>query len=42
MIVTTSRFPKHTNDAIKETLGSHFAQVGRTKEDKKWVFVGTS
>jgi hypothetical protein len=27
---------------IKDTLGSHFAQVGTKRDDKKWVYVGTS
>lgn len=36
------RFPKIPNDVIKDTLGSHFAQVGSKRDDKKWVFVGTA
>ena len=36
------RFPKIPNDVIKDTLGSHFAQVGPKRDDKKWVFVGTA
>lgn len=36
------RFPKIPNDVIKDTLGSHFAQVGSKRDDKKWVYVGTS
>ncbi|CZT21576.1 uncharacterized protein RCC_07440 [Ramularia collo-cygni] len=37
-----ARFPKLTHDAIKETLGTQFAQTGLTKADKKWVYVGES
>ncbi|KAM0717807.1 hypothetical protein Q7P37_006139 [Cladosporium fusiforme] len=37
-----SRFPKIPNDVIKDTLGSHFAQVGSKRDDKKWVYVGSS
>ncbi|KJX96268.1 hypothetical protein TI39_contig685g00008 [Zymoseptoria brevis] len=37
-----TRFPKLTHDAIKETLGTLFAQRGLGKADKKWVFVGNS
>lgn len=35
-----NRFPKITQDTIKDTLGSHFAQLGSTKAEKKWVYVG--
>lgn len=31
-----------TNEVIKETLSSQFAQVGKGKADKRWVFVGQS
>jgi chromatin assembly factor 1 subunit A len=34
------RFPKLTHEAIKETLGTLFAQRGLGKADKRWVFVG--
>ncbi|CAK4016802.1 chromatin assembly complex [Lecanosticta acicola] len=34
-----ARFPKMTNEVIKETLSLHFAQVGKTKADKRWKFV---
>ncbi|KAF2170796.1 hypothetical protein M409DRAFT_18769 [Zasmidium cellare ATCC 36951] len=37
-----ARFPKMTNEVIKETLSSQFAQVGKGKADKRWVFVGES
>ena len=36
------RFPKIPNDVIKDTLGSHFAQIGTKRDEKKWVFVGAS
>lgn len=36
------RFPKIPNDVIKDTLGSHFAQMGTKRDDKKWVYVGAS
>ncbi|KAF2725227.1 hypothetical protein K431DRAFT_260837 [Polychaeton citri CBS 116435] len=36
------RFKKMTNEIIKETLSTHFAQVGSTKADKKWIFVGVT
>lgn len=39
---TANRFPKMTNDTIKTTLGDHFAQMGATKADKKWIFVSTT
>lgn len=29
-----------THEVIKETLSSQFAQIGKTKADKRWVFVG--
>lgn len=35
-----TRFPKLTNEAIKETLGEKFAQIGSSRAGKKWVFVG--
>jgi chromatin assembly factor 1 subunit A len=38
----SNRFPKLTHEAIKETLGTMFAQRGLGKADKKWVFVGDS
>ena len=38
MTDTMSRFPKMTNETIKETLNSKFAAVG-PKSDKKWVYV---
>lgn len=31
-----------TKDVIKATLGEHFAQVGASKADKKWVFVSAA
>ncbi|KAK5119872.1 hypothetical protein LTR85_007198 [Meristemomyces frigidus] len=37
-----SRFPKMTNDMIKETLSSQFAYLGATKAEKKWKFVVAS
>lgn len=37
-----TRFPKFTNEVIRETLGSCFAQVGPSRAEKKWVFVGGS
>ena len=40
--LTSCRFPKMTNETIKSTLGEHFAQVGASKADKKWVFVSTA
>ncbi|KAK5009680.1 hypothetical protein LTR28_013959 [Elasticomyces elasticus] len=33
------RFPKMTNEIIKDTLGSHAARVGVREVDKKWVFI---
>ena len=32
------RFPNLTAAFVKDTLGEKFAQVGKTKSDKKWVF----
>lgn len=40
--LTWIRFPKLTNDLIKSSLGEHFAQIGATKADKKWVFVSVA
>lgn len=40
--LTIGRFPKLTNDLIKSSLGEHFAQIGATKADKKWVFVSVA
>ncbi|EME42797.1 hypothetical protein DOTSEDRAFT_173229 [Dothistroma septosporum NZE10] len=37
-----ARFPKMTNEVIKETLSSRFAQVGKGKAEKHWVFIGQS
>jgi chromatin assembly factor 1 subunit A len=36
------RFPKMTNETIKDTLSSHFAQLGAAKADKKWIFVNAT
>lgn len=40
-MLITSRFPKLTNEAIKENLASLFAQKG-TGKAKEWVYVGDS
>ncbi|KAK5137790.1 hypothetical protein LTR08_007362 [Meristemomyces frigidus] len=37
-----ARFPKMTNETIKDSLSSRFAQVGTTKAERKWVFVSAS
>jgi chromatin assembly factor 1 subunit A len=42
LLIRMIRFPKITNDTIKSTLGDHFAQIGASKADKKWVFVADS
>lgn len=36
-----SRFPKWTNETIKDTLSSQFAQLGAGR-DKKWAFVSAA
>ena len=39
LLLTPPRFPKLTHDTIKATLGDHFARIGSTKAEKKWIFV---
>ncbi|QIX01727.1 hypothetical protein AMS68_007244 [Peltaster fructicola] len=35
-------FPNLTAVLVKDTLSEQFAQVGKTKADKKWVYVGSA
>ena len=41
-MLNLSRFPKIPNEVIKDTLGSHFAKVGPSGDEKKWMYVSGS
>lgn len=40
--LTYSSFPKLTAVLVKDTLSERFAQIGKSKADKKWVYISVT